>query len=790
MRAPWALLVLFAVLGAAGVFFSSRLGFRGDFVELLPENTDEVRDLRFVEQRAGGGGYLVLQLKEGTSDERRAFANRLAVELEKETKWVRYVEYRFDIDFFKKRGLWLMEPQKIRELASDFRARVEYEKKTSNPGYIDLLDEEPPLSFEAMEKKYGGDAPKSEYLESTNGQELYLFVKPTGQSADLDFNRGLLAAVDRVAKALDPAAAHVKFAYTGAFAIRVEEDEMMRQDLQRAGGVASVVALAFILIATRRLTALVVVALPVALGVSATFAFAYFTIGHLNPITGFLGAILVGLGLEYGTHLVMRYWEERRALSVEDALVTTVKGTISGAITSGATNAVAFLVLILAEFEAFRQFGKLAALGVMATLVGAYAMGPSLLLVSEKIRPFKRKSVDIDRNDGDRGPAKVPTWAIVAGILAVLTAAGASAIVAPRASFESDLKRLKGESPQTELDEHINAQLGVVNMPAIVHTESLANARKLTAIAEGVKAAQGNNDQFQRVTSLANFLPTDVPSQTEAMKDIAAALLEVPKAVREGSQKKRFEEFDAMVKIPAHTEQELPLEIRRRFSPLMGEGTFVLIFPKVAAYDSNVLEKWGAQLDAFVAAAKSEGLTARILDGNRLAAKIFRLVKQDGPTILGGAALAVFVMIFLSLRSLKETLMVTLPLYTGMVCIFGVMHLLGVKLNFLNVVVLPNLLTIAVDNSVHLYHRYHEEGPGSVWHVLKHTGYASVVATATNAAGYASLFVARHEGLRSIAWLATIGVACTFVGTTILFPALLELFERFSARRAKAKQNA
>ena len=57
----------------------------------------------------------------------------------------------------------------------------------------------------------------------------------------------------------------------------------------------------------------------------------------------------------------------------------------------------------------------------------------------------------------------------------------------------------------------------------------------------------------------------------------------------------------------------------------------------------------------------------------------------------------------------------------------GRFYLFDIQLNFINAVVLPNLLAIAVDNSVHLFHRYEEEGPGSLGHVVRHTGFAAVV---------------------------------------------------------------
>jgi hypothetical protein len=119
-----------------------------------------------------------------------------------------------------------------------------------------------------------------------------------------------------------------------------------------------------------------------------------------------------------------------------------------------------------------------------------------------------------------------------------------------------------------------------------------------------------------------------------------------------------------------------------------------------------------------------------------------------------------------------------------MVCLAGGMYLFDVQLNFINAVVLPNLLAIAVDNSVHLYHRYEEEGPGSLGKVVRNTGLAAVVATLSNAAGYGALLVASHQGLRSIGQIALLGVVCTFMGTTVFFPALLALIERWKGRGA------
>jgi predicted RND superfamily exporter protein len=780
-RRPWLLVAIFVLVGAGAAYKSSQLGFRGDFIELLPESSAEVKDLRFVEARAGGGGYLVTQVTGGTPERRRAFANAFAPKMEESKELVRYVEYRFDIGFFRSRALLLLPTEKLKALTQDLDQRIQFETVSANPLYVKLTDDPDPPTFAEIEKKYGDDAPKGEYVESQKGDELYMYVKPTGVSANVDFDRKLYAAARQTADQVLKDFGDLKVEFTGAFVIRIEEDAVMQKDLQRAGLVASIVALAIILLATRRPVALIVVAAPVSLGIAMTFAFADVTVGHLNPVTGFLGAILIGLGIEYGVHLSMRYWEERQSHSAQEAMNNAMIGTFTGALTSAATNAAAFLVLVFADFDAFRQFGQIAAIGVMSTVFTAYLMGPAILAIAERIRPFKaapaRKSVE---EGGTPARAwRVPSPAMVALLAVIASFAIFSVTVAKHASFEQDLKRLKGESPATALDDHITANLGIIMSPALIHVPDLAQAKAVARIVADVRSEGGEKTSIQKAASLNDLVPQDVDDHLAAIEQLRALLTKIPDSMKEGETGEKVKDFVAMLDAKTYSAEQVPMEIRRRFNAMNGGGTFVLLFPRYSGYNTDELDLWAADLDKVLERTRAAKIDARLFDSNRIAAKIFTLVKKDGPFILGSAALVVFVMIWMSLRSLTKAALVAGPLFIGMTCVFGAMFLTGVKLNFLNVVVLPNLLTIAVDNSVHLYHRYKEEGPGSMGHVVRTTGLAAVVATVSNAAGYGALLVAHHEGLRSIALLAILGVSCTFLGTTVFFPAMLELIERW-----------
>src|SRR5207237_7244787 len=85
---PVAMLLGLVAIAFAALWVAGHLGFRGDFIELLPEDSYEVKNLRFVEQRAGGSGYLVVQLTGGDAPGRRAFAAQLAARLEQERTFV------------------------------------------------------------------------------------------------------------------------------------------------------------------------------------------------------------------------------------------------------------------------------------------------------------------------------------------------------------------------------------------------------------------------------------------------------------------------------------------------------------------------------------------------------------------------------------------------------------------------------------------------------------------------------------------------------------------------------
>jgi hypothetical protein len=158
-------------------------------------------------------------------------------------------------------------------------------------------------------------------------------------------------------------------------------------------------------------------------------------------------------------------------------------------------------------------------------------------------------------------------------------------------------------------------------------------------------------------------------------------------------------------------------------------------------------------------------------------AEILWTVTAEGPWVLIMSFLSVFILIFLGVRSLKETVWITIPLISGLVLTMGIMALTDFRLNFFNVVIFPALIGMGVDSGVHFFNRWKElnmDTKACIQELFEPlTG-----CTVTTIMGYSGMIMASHPGLRSIGILATLGLGCIWLTSLVLFPGLLEYLKK------------
>jgi predicted RND superfamily exporter protein len=140
------------------------------------------------------------------------------------------------------------------------------------------------------------------------------------------------------------------------------------------------------------------------------------------------------------------------------------------------------------------------------------------------------------------------------------------------------------------------------------------------------------------------------------------------------------------------------------------------------------------------------------------------------------ALIAVFVFVFADFRSLRDTLLATVPLAFGGAWLLEAMGALGWDFNLANLFAVPIIIGMGVDNGVNMLYRWREERDKSSLILTKSVGKSVTICSLTTIAAFAALIPAAHRGISSLGWVLTLGVSFILMATLIVLPALFELF--------------
>lgn len=780
VRRPWLVTGLLAAIMTFGALLSTRLELRLNYMELLPPDSPLVRDFKWVMKKAGTEGYLVIAVSGGTREERLEFAPQLQTAIEALPE-VRYAEFKNDVPFFRKNSGALLPLDEVKRIESDLKAKVKQGIEDSMD--LGLDDEDEPtkkVTEEDLEKTFADydKALPPELLEDPKKTELYLMAKPALASLGVeDVQRLLDHATETCDREIRASGKPFRAEFGGPAVFMKSFNDGMQKDLGRISLVALLAAALLLVASTRRPLASLFILIPIAGAIACALGMAAMTIGHLNIISSLLVAILLGLGVEFGIHLILRTNEARVHLSLEESLLEAVPETMAGAFSGAVTNGAAFFVLIFASFSAYRQFGAIAAVGILLSWLFTYTLLPALVVLTERVLPGW--VIVANRTEAVRiSPPRPLLWAILI-VLPVLAGIGVYAL--PRVGLERSFNALNGATIPDPVGSRAAAGLGTTLTPAFIWVQSVDDARKLEDIFDDLKKNDPDprGSIIESTVSIARAIHSDWDERKPALDSIVKSIHRLPDDLWE-KHKTRLTEFEQAAKAGPLSIEDLPESIRRKFAPLDDDGTFVLFTPSRSVDDADELDDFVEKIELAVDRAKEMGFEPKVMSENRIAVHIFRQVFADAPFIGWSATLVALLVLFVLLRDVRETLTVFAPLALGMLSMVAGLYLLKVKLNFINMCVIPSIFTVAIDNAVHLYHRYQKDGVRRMPQILGTTGIAILMASLVNTSGYAPMLLARFYGLKSLGIVATLGMGGMVLATVAWFPAFLILVpERF-----------
>ena len=169
---------------------------------------------------------------------------------------------------------------------------------------------------------------------------------------------------------------------TGSPFVREGQLGATTNSLQTSLPIAAAAALVLLLLTMRSLRYAVVTIIPIGLVVAWLYALMYLLGFSLNFVTATIGAISIGVGIDYSIHMTERFREElRRATTKMQALQQAVNGTGVALMASAVSSIVGFAILGLAPMPMFSSFGFLTAIMIFLALAASLVVLPSLLLL-------------------------------------------------------------------------------------------------------------------------------------------------------------------------------------------------------------------------------------------------------------------------------------------------------------------------------------------------------------------------------------------------------------------------
>ena len=783
-------------------------------------------------------GDIVVLVDQGTVAQREQFLDKLGERLAQEPEMFYNVFYKVDLQPLAGKALYFLDEKSLKDLLQGLRSIAkgrtpnEPTSGASKKIVLKLLDDldrslatrgraeyEPIWEFLAAEKK--GETMR--YLQRLlNGQR---YVYPTvggGQVNALLFHTGPWGkpmakkgpAVKRIREIINemrPTTEDIRIRLTGLPVMLNDERETCTQDSIRSGVISLVLIMIIFAIGFGEVSRPVFAVTALGCGLGWTMGYTTIAVGHLNFITVTLVTMLMGLGIDFGIHVLFRYDEELgNGRTPEEAIDVTVAGTGVDTFVGAAATAAAFLALTQADFRGIADFGVIASGGVLLCFFSTIIVLPSLLALkpgtARPPAPHDGFLAWLEHNLLGRARALS-----AAGMVFLLVCLSWSTHV----GFSYNLLKIQAkeiESVRTEIDMVTELKRSVLSGQAIV--KGTEQAREYAKKFKKLPAVSS-------VGSVVSMIPEVTPERQEAIQEIVTLLpnLHMPEKVRLEDAadllalKRRLEEVEKEAP-RGNQDPEVTAAIERvkddvqSMDPGPIQDGLVIFQENVRTDLGNVLDFMGKQtadpptiedlpenlvmryvspdgyhklsisaekniwekenLEEFLAQAQSvepDLLGHPVVQEHILAAFSRAFDRTPWFTLLG-----VLSVMIIYLRSFKSVLLSLLPTATGVLVIFAAMGYVGIDFNVVNFVALPMSVGIGAVYGVHALHRMRELGDETI--LTSSTGPALLLSGVTTMVGFASLMTAHHRGLASLGFVISIGVLVNFGGSLIFLPAM------------------
>jgi hopanoid biosynthesis associated RND transporter like protein HpnN len=603
----------------------------------------------------------------------------------------------------------------------------------------------------------------------------------------------------------------VKVRLTGSVALSDEEFASIADGAALNGAVTLLLVGLVLWLALKRARIILAVFVNLIVGLVLTGAVGLWMVGALNPISVAFAVLFVGLGVDFGIQFSVRYRSERYACGdLALALPATARGVTRPLLLATASIAAAFYSFLPTAYVGLSELGLIAGTGIIIAFASTVTLLPALLTVLKppgELSPIGYAALA----PLDRFLDKQRNWIVGLTLGAVIL--GLPLLAGLRFDFNPlNLRAQDSESIATLLDlmRDPDTSPNTIEVLKSSLAEALSIAERLRQLPEvgQVLTLQSfvPEDQdaklaliedasffFQNTLNPDQIDPEPTPAQTRAaieqlvpeLND-AARNLDSPTAVqarRLASLLAAFakappatlDQVQQALVVPLRTTlrqvqrlltaepvniETLPPALRKTWLSADGRAR-VEVAPKG---DGNN----NATLSRFVKAVHSvepdaAGRPVFIIEA---AATMVKAFLQAGAL----SAVAIALILFVALRRWVDVALTMVPLLVAIVVTLEICVLIGLQLNFANIIALPLLLGVGVAFKIYYVMAWRS---GETNFLQSSLTRAIFFSACTTAIAFGSLWFSHHPGTSSMGKLMALSLLATLAAAVIFQPALM-----------------
>jgi 1-acyl-sn-glycerol-3-phosphate acyltransferase len=596
-----------------------------------------------------------------------------------------------------------------------------------------------------------------------SGRTLTFFMKPAFPASATGKNAPFLSSLRATTDSFLRRYPQLRIDYFGGAAVAAGNAVQMRRDTILTLSLTIVLLLALTYYYFRRKRTPLILLVPVLYGAGLGLAVTYLVQGSISIIALGAGAIVMGIAIDYSIHFLSHL---RMTGNIRETIHELQQPLTIGSFTTIA----AFLSLRLVHLPLLRDLGLFAAVSLIGAAVCTLVFLPHFPLGKQEAIPRKTFFDRIAKFEPAR--SKWLLWSII--LLTPVLAWFSSDI-----RFDDDLMHLNYLSPEMQRAEaNINRSSDVARASVFV----IAAGRNRDEALERLLAASPSLDSL-RINNVAGSINNPaalIPSKSEQERRMqrwiafwneerrAAAIHNIQTAAtKAGFNATAFNGFEQQisgmdVRFDAADSAILTGLFPGGFSRSSGGDT---------VYAIAAVKPLPSKRAAVLAAFHNQLPGISVTDRQQGASFMVRVLNQDFQSIALYSSLIVFFALLLAYGRIELALISFLPMAVSWVWILGIMALVGIKFNIVNIIISTLIFGLGDDYSI-----FTLDGLTAKWKTGKDPGIsvrsAVYVSVTTVLIGLGVLLLAKHPALKSIAAISVTGMLCVLLISQTLQPAL------------------